>query len=248
MEFLGTFLLVYLSGMNLIQFKTQAVDKISLAISNFVIYALLMWCGKAISGSQFNPVITISLMISKHVKIAKGLIIICIQLFASIFAISMLKVTNPSVVLSELKESTIIGYPILTMNPLKALLLEAIGTFFLVLAYYSLLIERNAPKYIYGMGIGAVIFVDTLFLYGKTGCSLNPLRSLAYAIIGSKFTGLYVFIIGPLVGGVLGCLVGNSFLSEKAEQTKIREKRDKKKRRSTAVKSRKSGFSKQSIM
>ena len=236
MEFLGTFLLVYLTGMTLIQFMTQAVDKVSLAISNFVIYAILMWCGKAISGSQFNPVISLSLMVSKHIKIQNGIVFIVSQLIASIFAISLLKVTNPADVLTEIKETSIIGFPIITLNPLKGILLEAIGTFFFVIAYYSLLLERNAPKFIYGMGIGSVYFVDTLFLFEKTGCSLNPLRSLAYAMISNNYTNLYIYIVGPLFGGLLGCFLGNTFLTEKAEQAHKREKKDKIKRRGTAIK------------
>lgn len=235
MEFLGTFLMVYLNGMNLIQFKTQAVDKVSLAISTFVVYALLMWCGKSISGSQYNPCITVSLIISKHTKWNTGLILIFFQLISSIFAISMLKITNPSSVLAEIKDSSILGYPIITMNPMKAILLEAIGTFFLVVVYYALLLEKTAPKNIYGLGIGAVVFVDTLFLYGKTGCSLNPLRNLAYALIGNNYNNLYVFLIGPLVGGALGGLMGSAFLTESADQMKARRKKDKNQKRTTVL-------------
>lgn len=238
MEFLGTFLHIYITGMSLIQAKTQAVDKLALAISNFIIYALLQWSSKAISGGQFNPVITSSLIISRHVRPMKGLIIVFFQLVASIFAVSLLKVTNPATVLTEIKETTIIGFPIVGTGMLKVMLLEALGTFFFVLAYYALVLEKNAPKNMYGAGIGAVVFVDTLFLFNKTGCSLNPLKSLAYAMVGNNYRFTLAYVLGPIIGGLMGCFLGNAGLSEKAESTLEKSKVDKQKRRSTAIKKR----------
>lgn len=238
MEFLGTFMLVYFTGLNLIMLKIEHVSLLAVAIANFVVYSILLWVGKAISGSQYNPVLTICLMISKHVQVLKGIAFIFCQIVASIFAICLLKISLSFDDIQELKLETIVGYPLLVTNPIQAMILEAIGTFFLVLAYYTLLLEQKAPKYVYGAGIGAVFLATTLSLYDKTGCSLNPARSLAYSLIGNNYNNLYVYFIGPIVGGILGSLLGNLLLSEKADTLRQRRRTEKVKRQMSLSKKR----------
>ncbi|XP_011903736.1 PREDICTED: aquaporin-2 isoform X5 [Cercocebus atys] len=45
-----------------------------------------------------------------------------------------------------------------------------------------------------------------------TGCSMNPARSLAPAVVTGKFDDHWVFWIGPLVGAILGSLLYNYVL------------------------------------
>ena len=235
MEFLGTFLFIYLTGMAYIQLKLEVVDLTAAASASFVAYALLLWCGKAVSGAHYNPIITIFLIVSKHMKVTNGLLYVFFQLVATIFATSMLKISTPASILQQLKDNSILGFPLLTINPFKAIILEMIGSFLIVFGYYMLIVERSAPKYVYGAGMGAILFADMIFLYEKTGCSLNPLRSLAYSMINHKYTQLYVFLIGPMLGGVLGSLLGNLLLSEKAERSRLRKKEAKKKKKQTMI-------------
>ena len=238
MEFIGTFVLVYFAGLNLVGLKSGYTSLLAVGVSNFVVYGLLLWMGKAVSGSQYNPVITICLLISRHVKLRDGLTFIFCQTVAAIFAISMLKMSLAAEDLNVIKQDTILGFPLMTANPIQGILLETIGGFFIVLAYYTLLLEPKAPKYVYGAGISAVFLVTSMALYQKTGCSLNPARSLAYALIGNRYRRLYVYIIGPIFGGIIGSFLGNLLLSEKADSLKLRMKNERKKQNNTAPKKR----------
>ena len=235
MEFLGTFLFIYLTGMAYIQLQTKVVNLTAAASACLVAYALLLWCGKAISGAHYNPIISIFLIVSKHMKLTNGLLYVFFQLIATIFATALLKISTPTSILQEMKEDSILGFPKLTINPFKAIILEMIGSFLIVFGYYMLVLERSAPKYVYGAGLGTILFADMVFLYNKTGCSLNPLRSLAYSMINHNYSQLYVFLIGPMLGGILGSLLGNLLLSEKAESSRQRKKEAKKKKRQTMI-------------
>lgn len=237
-EFLGTFAITYLSGLSLVAIFSGEATKTSGAISNFAVYSLLLWVGKAISGSHYNPVITISLAISKHIKLSTALVYILFHFIASIFAISLIKISLPMKLISLLKKDTIVGFPLLSVDPLKGIALEATGTLFIVLVYYVLILERNAPKYVYGVGISGMFLVNMILLHDKTGCSLNPMKNLCYAIIGQNYSHLYVYILGPLIGGIIGGLLGNVLLSEKAEKHKKRKKTQKMKRKEIELKKR----------
>ena len=61
MEFLGTFVIVYFTGMLYIQFSLETIDMFGLAAGCFFIYSIMIWAGKSISGAQFNPVVTVFL-------------------------------------------------------------------------------------------------------------------------------------------------------------------------------------------
>ena len=221
-EFIGSFLMVYLVGMALIQYKTNSVDILSIGISSFLIYGLMLWMGVPQSGGHFNPIISFATVISKHNEMNDMAMYMAIQFLGCIFALSMIKISVPSEIFNEIDGITMIGFPLIDTNPLKVLLLEMIGSFFLVFAYYALVLEVSAKSYVYGAGLPAVLLLNTIFLYNKTGCSMNPFRSLAYTMLTGTFQNLIAYLIGPFVGGVGGALLGTAMLTESVERTKQR--------------------------
>ena len=230
-EFIGTFVLVYMVGMALIQYKTNSINVLSIGISAFLSYGLLLWMGVPQSGGHFNPIISLSTVISKHNEMNEMAMYMLFQFLASVFAVSMIKISVPSVIFSEINAITIIGFPMIDTNPLKVLLLEMIGSFFLVLGYYCLVLEVNAKSFVYGAGLPAVLMLNTIFLYKKTGCAMNPFRSIAYTMLSGNFNNLIPYVVGPFLGGIGGGLLGTAMLSESVERTKqrLREKELRKK-------------------
>ena len=55
--------------------------------------------------------------------------------------------------------------------------------------------------------IGLFIFTAATVCGPISGGSFNPARSIAPAIIDRTFSNLWIYIVGPLVGGVAGGLV-----------------------------------------
>jgi glycerol uptake facilitator-like aquaporin len=54
------------------------------------------------------------------------------------------------------------------------------------------------------IAIGGTVALDALFAGPVTGASMNPARSLGPALISGEWHDLWVYLIGPLAGAVLG--------------------------------------------
>ncbi|CAM3254887.1 hypothetical protein STPL106120_02400 [Streptococcus pluranimalium] len=69
-----------------------------------------------------------------------------------------------------------------------------------------------------GLVIGLTLIAMILVGLNITGLSVNPARNLAPALFvgGKALAQLWVFIVAPIVGGILASLVGKSLLDTEA--------------------------------
>jgi glycerol uptake facilitator-like aquaporin len=94
--------------------------------------------------------------------------------------------------------------------------MEAIFTFLFVLVIATVATDERAPwnGVFAPFAIGLFIFTAATVCGPISGGSFNPARSIAPAIIGTEFGDLWIYIVGPLVGGVLGGLVHAYFRAD----------------------------------
>ena len=111
---------------------------------------------------------------------------------------------------------------------IPCLILEVFLTFIFVLVVCKV---ATNPRYariggvVVGMALTLVHFAGIPF----TGTSVNPARSIGPAIFTSEydFSSLWIFIVGPLIGGIIASVVAKYILTdEKIEEN--RSKRSKK--------------------
>lgn len=95
------------------------------------------------------------------------------------------------------------------MTVMKKYLAEMVGTMVLVLmgcgAAVSLGCDNGATNNFAGLAIGLSLILVHLACIRYTGTSVNPARSIGPALFqgGTALTNLWIFIVGPLVGGAL---------------------------------------------
>ncbi|MBQ2824945.1 MAG: MIP family channel protein [Clostridia bacterium] len=100
---------------------------------------------------------------------------------------------------------------------LKSLAVEVVLTFVFVLAILGVTSKAENSK-VAGIVIGLTLTLVHIFGIHFTGTSVNPARSLGPAIFagGEALSNVWVFIVAPLVGGVLAALVYKA-IAPKAE-------------------------------
>ncbi|XP_033078031.1 aquaporin-2 isoform X1 [Trachypithecus francoisi] len=95
----------------------------------------------------------------------------------------------------------------------QAVTVELFLTLQLVLCIFASTDERRGENPgTPALSIGFSVALGHLLGIHYTGCSMNPARSLAPAVVTGKFDDHWVFWIGPLVGAILGSLLYNYVL------------------------------------
>jgi glycerol uptake facilitator-like aquaporin len=89
--------------------------------------------------------------------------------------------------------------------PLRAVGLEAVLTFLLMLVIMSVATDRRAHGAVPGLAIGLTVVVDVLIGGPVTGGSMNPARSLGPNLFagGAALAGYWIYVVGPALGAVL---------------------------------------------
>ena len=219
-EFLGTFALIFIGAGSIVTAVHSGGDGlVAIALAHgFVLFIMISILGH-ISGGLFNPAISIALWVTGKLTSTKTVVFIISQVLGGIAGAYLLKFLIPA----EMFKAAGGGAPAV-MDGLalgKAVLIEAVATFFLVLAVFGTAIDDRGPwGKTAGLTIGLTIAFDILAFGPFTGAAMNPARWLGPALANGDLTNWYVWIAGPLSGGVIAAvLYWGVFLRDKEPAT-----------------------------
>ena len=195
-EILGTFTLVFCgtAAMAINEITQGAVTHVGIGITwGFVVIAMIYAFGE-ISGAHFNPAVTIAFAFAKKFpwkEVPKYLIA---QFLGAIAASLMVWYLFPA--------SETLGGTHTILPPFKAFVLEYLLTFFLMTVIINVSTGSKETGMMAGIAIGGVVMLEALFAGPMTNASMNPIRSLAPAIVSLQFDNLWLYIIAPILGAI----------------------------------------------
>ncbi|XP_051125834.1 aquaporin NIP1-1-like [Andrographis paniculata] len=156
-----------------------------------------------ISGAHINPAVTIAFATCKRFPWKHAPPYVAAQLLGSILASGTLRLLfsgpHDHFAGSLPTDSTI----------LQSLVLEFIITFFLMFVISGVATDNRAIGELAGLAIGATIMLNILFAGPVSGASMNPARTLGPAIVWSRYTDVWIYLVGPTAGAVAGAWVYN---------------------------------------
>ena len=213
-EFIGTFVLVFFACGTAAVVGCSAENGTGYLLTalafGLVIVAMAYSIGN-ISGCHINPAVSIAMLVSGKLSV-KDFIGYLIAQFAG--------ATAGSAVLMAFvgKESGLGANALYEGNIALSILIEIILTFVFVIAILGVTskIENSAVS---GIVIGLTLTLVHILGISFTGTSVNPARSFGPALFvgGDALANVWVFLVAPLVGGVLAALVYKFLDSKKAE-------------------------------
>ncbi len=218
-EFIGPFALVF-AGVGAI-IATRGENLVAIALAHGLAIALMITAVGHISGGHFNPAVTVAMLAMRRIAPAKAVVYIVAQILGATAAAGVLTAIYPD--LGDLGRNVAginNGVPAIAadIGPFSATLLEVVLTFFLVFVIFGVAVDPRTPKVIAGFTIGLTITMD-IFAGGViSGAVMNPARALGPAIVQQDFTNAWVWIVGPIVGGLIA-----AFLYQKVLLAGVRE-------------------------
>lgn len=95
------------------------------------------------------------------------------------------------------------------VSPVGGLIAEIVFTFVFVLVVLGTTDAKKGAGNFAGLAIGLALILVHLVCIRYTGTSVNPARSIGPALFqgGEALSQLWIFIVGPFVGGALAALV-----------------------------------------
>ncbi len=203
-EFIGTFVLV------LFACGTAAVVGCSsengtgyllTALSFGLVIVAMAYSIGNVSGCHINPAVSIAMLVSKRMSVTDFVGYVVAQFLGAIAGAAVLMGFVG-------RESGLGANALFNDDILRSLLIEIILTFVFVIAVLGVT-SKTENSAVAGLVIGLTLTLVHILGISFTGTSVNPARSFGPALLvgGDALANVWVFIVAPLIGGVLAALV-----------------------------------------
>lgn len=199
-EFVGTFALIFFGAGAIIM--TGGGDLVAIALAHGLAIAIMVSIMAQISGGVFNPAIQVALWVTGKMPTARSGVYIVAQLLGAVAAAYLLRYLLPTTQYDAVTG----GIPAVATGFAlgKAVVLEAVLTFFLVWSVFGTAVdERGSFAKTAGFTIGLVITIDIFVGGAYTGAAMNPARWFGPALATNDWANWWVWIVGPIAGGII---------------------------------------------
>jgi len=197
-ELLGTFgLLVAATGSIVYDSSLgNTLGPIFVAAIHFLGLAIVVYAFGKYSMAHFNPAVTIGYFISGYIK-AKALPVYFVaQAIGAFLGTFFVKYVIGS--FAELG----LNFPNYSYSIPLFYGVEIIATIFLMGVILTV-VHVKALNKLTGLAIGGIIALDVYFLGPISGASMNPIRSLAPAIVSGIPDDLWLYLTAPFIGSAI---------------------------------------------
>lgn len=214
-EFIGTFVLVFFACgtaavVGCVGLEPNTAYLLTALAFGLVIVAMAYSIGN-VSGCHINPAVSIAMLLSGKMTVCDFIGYVISQFAGAIAGAGALMAVIG-------KDMGLGANGLFENDVVRSLIIEVILTFVFVIAILGVTskVENGAVA---GIVIGLTLTLVHIFGIYFTGTSVNPARSFGPALFmgGDALNNVWVFIVAPLVGGVLAALVYKFLTCEKKE-------------------------------
>jgi aquaporin Z len=230
-EFLGTAILVYFAvGVATLSFgfgvagSSFSAGVVATALAFGLTLAALVYAIGPVSGCHVNPAVTIGALVAGRISLRDAVGYWIAQFAGGIVGALVLWLTFTSSPLYS-RSTTGLGTDgwgaasHIHIGLGGAFLAEVVLTTFFVFTVLRAT-AKGSHAAVAGLAIGLCLTVIHLVGIPITGTSVNPARSLGPALVvgGTAIKQVWLFIVAPLIGGVLAAGLDRLFTTEAADQ------------------------------
>lgn len=198
-ELLGTFLFMMIGYSSFAAFSAASPPTAGLLVVPFSfglgLLAAIFAFGH-ISGAHYNPAVTVGMVLDGRLPAVEAAGYIIAQIIGAIGAAAVIAAT-----IGQSAVAAGITKPGAGISDISALVLETVFTAIFVVVILAS--TKRAPA-LAPLAIPLTLVSIHFAIATITGSSVNPARSIGSALVGGDLTGLWIYLVGPIVGGVIG--------------------------------------------
>jgi aquaporin NIP len=199
-EYTGTFALVFCgTGAIVINDETAAVTHVGIAITFGLIVLAMIYALGDISGAHMNPAVSIAFASAGRLPLREVLPYIAAQLAGAFTASLSLRFLFP--------KNTGLGGTIPAGSDMQSFVLEIILSFLLMFVIMHVSSGAKEKGITAGIAVASVVGLEAMFAGPISGASMNPARSLSPAVVSGNMQHVWVYMIAPVLGALLGVLI-----------------------------------------
>ena len=213
-ELVGTFVLVLAGGATAVGLATTAppvydLTTIVLAFA-FALTALVAALGH-VSGAHLNPAVTLALAVTGKFPWKAVPAYVLAHLVGAVLASLATWAAYSGRGHEVVGFSTTVPAPGVSSG--RAFFVEALITFVLVLVVISVATDDRVPAAVAPLAVGAALAVCIVVAAPVTGGAVNPARAFGPAVVSGNLHALWIYLLAPLVGGVLAAVLYDRLLA-----------------------------------
>ncbi|KAM4702337.1 aquaporin-2-like [Discoglossus pictus] len=203
-EFFGTFLFVLFGLGSALNWSGVAPSVLQTALAFGLGIGTLVQTIGHVSGAHINPAVTVAFLVGSQISFLRATFYVGAQLLGAVSGAAILQEVTPfnakgNLSINGLFNNTTAG---------KAFTVELFLTLQLVLCIFASTDDRRTDNVgSPALSIGLSVTFGHLLGINFTGCSMNPARSFAPAVVTGNFSHHWVFWLGPMIGAALASLI-----------------------------------------
>lgn len=201
-EATGTFSLLFAGTGAIIvnDFSGGTITHVGIALTFGLIVMAMIYAIGDVSGCHINPAVTIAFWFAGRFELRQVGPFIISQCAGAFLASGLLRVMfldHPN-----------LGVTVPSGPWWQAFVFEVVLTFILMYVILNVSTGAKEKGIMAGAAIGSVVALEAMFAGPVCGASMNPIRSLAPALVSGELNHLWIYMVAPVVGALIavaGC-------------------------------------------
>jgi len=200
-EAVGTFALVFVGCGAIVidQERGGSLGETGIAASFGLVIMAMIYATGHVSGAHLNPAVTAAFAATRRFPAGEGAVYVAAQVAGAVLAALVLDALWAG-------EPARLGATVPSVGVGAAVGYEVVLTAFLMFVIAAVATDSHAVAGVAGVAIGGAVAMGSLVGGGATGASMNPARTLGPAIVSSTWTDLWIYLVAPPVGALVGVL------------------------------------------
>ncbi len=217
-ELVATFALVFI-GAGASVTSGSGLDLTGVALAHGLVLAAMIASTTHLGAGLVNPAASVGLWVAGRLTTTRVAVLVVAEILGAVAAAFLLRYLVPETAFT----SAAGGTPVISsaVPAGKAIVIEAICTFFLVFAAFALVVDgRGSSRTAAAFAVGAVYAFGIMAFGPFTGAAMNPARWLGPALASGSWANWYVWIVGPVSGAVIAAVLYSAlFLRDRSSAT-----------------------------